>query len=54
MDAGPDLLTLEQIGKYNAMCERGEITKEKMEFTNIMHVHPAEPARSWEQHPQCR
>ena len=32
MDAGPDLLTLEQIGKYNAMCERGEITKEKMEF----------------------
>lgn len=32
MDAGPDLLTLEQIGKYNAMCERGEITEEKMEF----------------------
>ena len=32
MDAGPDLLTLEQIGMYNAMCERGEITKEKMEF----------------------
>ncbi|RDU22043.1 dihydroxy-acid dehydratase [Anaerosacchariphilus polymeriproducens] len=32
MDAGPDLLTLEQIGKYNAMCERGEITKEKLEY----------------------
>ena len=32
MDAGPDLLTLEQIGKYNAMCERGEITKEKLNF----------------------
>ena len=32
MDAGPDLLTLEQIGKYNAMCERGEISREKMEF----------------------
>lgn len=32
MDAGPDLLTLEQIGMYHAMCERGEITKEKMEF----------------------
>lgn len=31
MDAGPNLLTLEQIGKYNAMCERGEISKE--EFT---------------------
>ena len=27
MDAGPDLLTLEQIGKYSAMCERGEITE---------------------------
>ena len=55
MDAGPDLLTLEQIGKYNAMCERGEITKEKDGILqNIMHVHPAEPARSWEQHPQCR
>ena len=32
MDAGPDLLTLEQIGMYNAMCERGEITEEKMTF----------------------
>ena len=32
MDAGPDLLTLEQIGAYNAMYERGEISKEKMNF----------------------
>lgn len=32
MDAGPDLLTLEQIGAYNAMYERGEITKEQMDF----------------------
>lgn len=32
MDAGPDLLTLEQIGMYHAMYERGEITKEKMDF----------------------
>lgn len=32
MDAGPDLLTLEQIGMYNAMCERGEITEEKLAF----------------------
>lgn len=31
MDAGPDLLTLEQIGAYSAMYQRGEITKE--EFT---------------------
>ena len=32
MDAGPDLLTLEQIGMYHAMYERGEITKEQMDF----------------------
>ena len=41
MDAGPDLLTLEQIGKYNAMCERGEITKEKMELNKIAARWPA-------------
>ena len=29
MDAGPDLLTLEQIGMYSAMCARGEITEEQ-------------------------
>lgn len=32
MDAGPDLLTLEQIGKYSAMFERGEITEEKFTY----------------------
>ena len=32
MDAGPDLLTLEQIGKYSAMCERGEITEEQLDY----------------------
>ncbi len=32
MDAGPDLLTLEQIGKYSAMYERGEITEEKLTY----------------------
>ncbi len=32
MDAGPDLLTLEQIGAYHAMLERGEITEEQMTF----------------------
>jgi len=35
MDAGPDLLTLEQIGKYSAMFERGEITEEQ--FTWYKH-----------------
>lgn len=32
MDAGPDLLTLEQIGMYSAMKERGEITEEKLTY----------------------
>ncbi|MBR5545601.1 MAG: dihydroxy-acid dehydratase [Clostridia bacterium] len=35
MEAGPDLLTLEQIGKYSAMCQRGEITSEQ--FTWYKH-----------------
>ncbi|MDR0730570.1 MAG: dihydroxy-acid dehydratase [Treponema sp.] len=32
MDAGPDLLTLEQIGAYSAMEQRGEISKEKLSY----------------------
>lgn len=32
MDAGPDLLTLEQIGAYSAMQKRGEITEEQLTF----------------------
>lgn len=32
MDAGPDLLTLEQIGTYQAMCTRGEISEEQLTF----------------------
>lgn len=32
MDAGPDLLTLEQIGAYSAMCRRGEITEDKLTY----------------------
>lgn len=35
MDAGPDLLTLEQIGMYSAMYERGEISEET--FTYYKH-----------------
>ena len=35
MNAGPNMLTLEQIGKYSAQYERGEITKE--EFTKYKH-----------------
>lgn len=32
MDAGPELLTLEQIGMYSAMYERGEISEEKFTY----------------------
>lgn len=32
MEAGPDMLTLEEIGKYSAMCQRGEITQEQFLF----------------------
>ena len=32
MDAGPNLLTLEQIGMYSAMYQRGEITEEELTY----------------------
>ncbi|WP_160686954.1 dihydroxy-acid dehydratase [Clostridium sp. C2-6-12] len=32
MEAGSDLLTLEQIGMYSAMYQRGEITKDKLTY----------------------
>lgn len=32
MAAGPDMLTLEQLGKYSAMYERGEIDEEEFTF----------------------
>lgn len=32
MDAGPDLLTLEQIGAYSAMYQRGEISEEQLTY----------------------
>jgi dihydroxy-acid dehydratase len=32
MDAGPELLTLEQIGAYSAMYQRGEITAEQLTY----------------------
>ncbi|MGH4051187.1 MAG: dihydroxy-acid dehydratase [Clostridium sp.] len=32
MNAGPDMLTLEQIGTYSAQFERGEITEEKFNY----------------------
>ena len=40
MDAGPDLLTLEQIGMYSAKCQRGEITEEQLTWYK-QHACPA-------------
>lgn len=40
MKAGPDQLTLEQIGKYSAMYQRGEITREQL----IWYKHHACPS----------
>lgn len=40
MDAGPDLLTLEQIGAYSAMYQRGEITKEQLQYYKL-HACPS-------------
>lgn len=40
MAAGPDLLTLEQIGAYSAMCSRGEITEEQLTWYKL-HACPS-------------
>lgn len=32
MNAGPEMLTLEQLGKYSAQYERGEIDREKLDW----------------------
>ena len=32
MNAGPDMLTLEQLGMYSARYQRGEIDEEKLNF----------------------
>lgn len=55
MDAGPNLLTLEQIGKYSAMYERGEITEEQLHVLQApRRAPPAVHARSWAPRPPCR
>lgn len=46
MDAGPDLLTLEQIGMYSAMYRRGEITEEKLTYYK-QHACPSSGACSF-------
>ena len=54
MSAGPNLLTLEQLGMYSAKYERGEIEEETLNWAKEMPVQAAVPAVSSERHPPCR
>ena len=49
MEDVPDLLTLEQIGAYSAMCQRGEITEEKLTYYKYNACQAAVPVLLWEQ-----
>lgn len=53
MNAGPDMLTLEQLGMYSAKFERGEIDEEKLDWAKC-NACPSCGACSLEQHLQCR
>lgn len=54
MDAGPDLLTLEQIGLIPPCAREGKSQKKSLLIINTTHVRPAAPAPSWGQPPPCR
>lgn len=54
MEAGPDLLTLEQIGKYSAMFQRGRYRRSSSPFTSTTPAPPAGRAPLWGQPPPCR
>lgn len=54
MDAGRIFLHWSRLESTMQCVNVERSQKKRWNFTNIMHVHPAEPARSWEQHPQCR
>ena len=57
MNAGPEMLTLEQLGMYSAKFERGEIDEEKLDWAKCnacqaaKHVPLSElplPCRLWQ------
>ena len=59
MNAGPEMLTLEQLGMYSAKFERGEIDEEKLDWAKcnacpaVAHVPLSElhlPCRLWQRH----
>lgn len=54
MNAGPEMLTLEQLGMYSAKFERGEIDEEKLDWAKCNACRAAVPVRLSERHPRCR
>ena len=54
MKAGPNLLTLEQIGTYSAQYERKEITEEQFMVISVTHVRIVELALSWALPLRCK
>ena len=54
MDAGPDLLTLEQIGKYRPCMSAVRSPRSSSRITSTTHAPPAVHARSWAPRPPCR
>ncbi len=54
MDAGPDLLTLEQLGAISARYERGEISREELEFAKHNACPSPAPAPLWAPRRPCR
>ena len=54
MNAGPEMLTLEQLGMYSAKFERGEIDEEKLDWAKCNACPSCVHAPLSEQHLQCR
>ena len=59
MNAGPDMLTLEQLGMYSAKFERGEIDEEKLDWAkcnacpscgHVLSLELLQQCRSWQKH----
>lgn len=54
MNAGPEMLTLEQLGMYSAKFERGEIDEEKLDWAKCNACQAVVHVPLSEQHLQCR
>lgn len=54
MNAGPEMLTLEQLGMYSAQYERGEIDENRLNWANTTHVRAAALVPLSELRPPCR